>query len=140
MTEHEQRVAIAEWAGVAPRLAEWWVHSESQKSICMTGTTQKECLEWHNRLPPESPYRKGDWEVIPNYVYPDYVNDLNAIHEAEQKAINKGKETAYLNHLGDVCRPDGAEADGIDDLINAVRATAAQRAEALLRTLNLWKE
>src|SRR5512147_2797717 len=82
MTDQEIRETIAEACGVAPVLDEFWVYSESKKALCMSGT-QKECLDWRNQLPSDSPYRLGDWEVIPHYKYPDYPNDLNAMREAE---------------------------------------------------------
>ena len=59
----------------------------------------------------------GDYQRLP-----DYLNDLNAMHEAENCCITNAKleESYYFaidrNH----------------------RATAAQRAEAFLRTLNLY--
>ena len=64
---------------------------------------------------------------------PDYLNDLNAMHEAERMLYarpNKtdGKVWAYVyeNHL-------------INITTTEIIATAAQRAEAFLKTLNLWK-
>ena len=57
----------------------------------------------------------------------DWANDLNAMHEAE-KACRVDRNWIYLNELDLVCRVD------------AVYATARERAEALLRTLGKWKE
>jgi len=57
---------------------------------------------------------------------PDYLNDLNAMHEAE----------------GFLCGEDWAryfDSIRICGAACGVRATAAQRAEVFLRTLNLWK-
>jgi hypothetical protein len=58
----------------------------------------------------------------------DYCGDLNAIHEAEKilSKIHKQTMTHYLDKL--LC---GKQAF-------LWEATAAQRAEAFLRTLNLW--
>jgi hypothetical protein len=63
---------------------------------------------------------------------PDYLNDLNAMHEAEQ--------TYFRNH--------GSMVDLFDNLAKVMKvpnvsvalpfATAAQRAEAFLKTLKLW--
>ena len=62
---------------------------------------------------------------------PDYLNDLNAMHKAE-KTLDYNQMNRYQNielsrfvHTGTtwICS-----------------ATAAQRAEAFLRTLNLWNE
>lgn len=65
---------------------------------------------------------------------PDYLNDLNAMHEAEGAQgwhdINSVKGQAnYLCYCSWL--------KGITTRV--VVATAAQRAEAFLRTLNLWK-
>lgn len=63
---------------------------------------------------------------------PDYLNDLNAMHEAEKILIRpslyaKGGWGMYLRHLSIVT-----------DEQHPIDATAAQRAEAFLKTLNLW--
>lgn len=62
--------------------------------------------------------------------YPDYVNDLNAMHEAE-KVLRGKKDWSY-------CIYD----ENLGHVINSWKwnATAHQRAEAFLRTLNLWTE
>lgn len=59
---------------------------------------------------------------------PDYFNDLNAIHELE-KVLNSEQESDYWEHLMQA-----------HEYIQpwAGCATAAQRAEALGKTLNLW--
>jgi hypothetical protein len=63
---------------------------------------------------------------------PDYVNDLNAMHEAE-KYIPDSIAYFYGNKIGAVT---GAE----DSLcMSFYCATARQRAEAFLRTLGKWK-
>jgi hypothetical protein len=62
---------------------------------------------------------------------PDYLNDLNAMHTAEDWLLSKkeASEEVYLRHLQCMFRYCGE-----------YRATAAQRAEALLRTLGKWEE
>ena len=64
---------------------------------------------------------------------PDYCNDLNAMHEAEKELYarpNKSDGTVwayvYESHL-------------INITTTEIIATAAQRAEAFLKTLNLWE-
>lgn len=58
----------------------------------------------------------------------DPLNDLNAMHEAE-KTLSRPQWETYCEYLiGVVC--DSCP----------IYATAAQRAEAFLRTLNLWKD
>lgn len=66
-------------------------------------------------------------------VLPDYLNDLNAIHKAEGK-LTLGQASQYLQHLCAIL--PAAEWNKIAHL----RATAAQRAEAFLKTLNLWED
>jgi hypothetical protein len=70
---------------------------------------------------------------------PNYLGDLNAMHEAE-KVLTATQLTVYRNTLaimnGGICIDDGGS---FVNLSFAVSATAAQRAEAFLRTLGLWK-
>ncbi len=61
---------------------------------------------------------------------PDYLNDLNAMHEAVA-AQDEPVRRRFRGRLGQLCMEHNW-GDPID-------ATAAQRAEAFLRTLNLWK-
>ena len=60
---------------------------------------------------------------------PDYVNDLNAMHEAEE-ILNEKQEHIMNDTLWDLML-------GRKYLWHA---TAAQRAEAFLRTLGKWEE
>jgi hypothetical protein len=98
MTEEKQRIAIAEFCG--------FIEEDNESEICWTR------LEWT--------YCVHVDEI------PDYLNDLNAMHEAE-KVLNTstdqnttGSYAAYAQCL--------AWAGGYS-------ATAAQRAEAFLRTI-----
>ena len=59
---------------------------------------------------------------------PDYLNDLNAMHEAE-KIFDDALYCRYINELCDVT---------IKGNNSMYMATAAQRAEAFLRTINKW--
>lgn len=61
---------------------------------------------------------------------PDYLNDLNAMHEAE-KLLTPGPWHAYEYKLGVVTKRDG---------VSLIHATAAQRCEAFLKTLGKWEE
>ncbi len=66
---------------------------------------------------------------------PDYLSDLNAMHEAEKVLTQEqGKEyTLAVMRIVNVER-GWATVDAM------LRASAAQRAEAFLKTLGLWKE
>ena len=64
---------------------------------------------------------------------PDYLNDLNAMHDAEKILIRpnlyaKGGWGTYLRHLSIVT-----------DEQHPIDATAAQRAEAFLRAIEKWE-
>lgn len=59
---------------------------------------------------------------------PNYHGDLNAIHEAEK--VLRELTPEYDTELFETC----------GDWPCAIHATAAQRAEAFLKTLGLWKE
>jgi hypothetical protein len=75
---------------------------------------------------------------------PNYLNDLNAMHEAE-KILNPSQRVDYLHTLGlDVLKlyplaGDYWMAQELDCWA-MLSATAAQRAEAFLKTLGLWTE
>jgi hypothetical protein len=59
---------------------------------------------------------------------PDYLNDLNAMHEAE-KTLDDRQRLRYMSRLTEATSH-----------MTYHLATATQRAEAFLRTLNLWEE
>ena len=73
------------------------------------------------------------WEV------PDYLNDLNAMHEAVRK-LTDSQRTEFRQNLTKVWTARYNATRGLfpnhDDSVNA---PAKQRAEAFLRALNLWK-
>lgn len=62
---------------------------------------------------------------------PDYLSDLNAMHEAE-KTLDEAQWLQYVVHLLTITLRQAPGAR-----FGEIRATATQRAEAFLRTLNL---
>lgn len=67
------------------------------------------------------------WSLQP----PNYLHDLNAMHEAEKVLLKMPeKRITYAHYLMNATCKDWA----------TFHATAAQRAEAFLKTLNLWVE
>lgn len=68
---------------------------------------------------------------------PDYLNDLNAMHEAE-KVLTEVEKAIYEAMLYQVCRVDPMTIFA-GDTFKFLSATAPQRAEAFLRTLGLWE-
>jgi hypothetical protein len=69
---------------------------------------------------------------------PDYCNDLNAMHEAEE-SLNSQQVQDYTFNLLRVTNNDGARFHGTLGCFAHVHATAAQRAEAFLKTLGKWE-
>jgi hypothetical protein len=65
---------------------------------------------------------------------PDYLTDLNAMREAE-KVLTPIQQGTFCCHLY-----GGRQEIDLDDMWVCAHATAAQRAEAFLRTLNLWDD
>jgi len=63
---------------------------------------------------------------------PNYPTDLNDMHEAEKVLTDDDENERYCQALHDVCGADQFPSRVV------IFATAAQRAEAFLRTLNLW--
>ena len=70
---------------------------------------------------------------------PDYLNDLNAMHEAE-KVLKHEQQIDYSRHIGKMVTSHlpASRAAWMD--FRLINATAAQRAEAFLRTIGKWKE
>ena len=106
MTDDQIRIAIAEWCG--------WKFIVS-----------------HDVMGKAVPDRwiKDEMEYFEDHPFPDYPNDLNAVHEAEKKLdVNPWQQ--YINLLPDI----------IEDWRSPIHATAHQRCEALLKTIGKWKE
>lgn len=107
MNKNKQRIVIAEACGYKDLETQW------------SNYHQWEC--------PDGRIRFGT--LNDKYAcLPDYLNDLNAIYEAEKILSNSQvwKMDSVLFNMADCVAP--------------FRATASQRAEAFLRTLNLWEE
>jgi hypothetical protein len=69
------------------------------------------------------------------YDAPDYLNNLNAMHEAE-KMLTADQFEQYRWILWDICKQVRVK----DWYRCYLSSTAAQRAEAFLRTIGKWKE
>jgi hypothetical protein len=99
MTQDQQRIAIAQACG-------WTEIDELLANTSMGKPPGKLC----------------SFEYLP-----DYLNDLNAMHEVE-KIMNSEQVTSYVYRIEMMDKRWS----------NFAFATAAHRAEAFLRTLNLW--
>ena len=120
MTEEAQRIAIAEACG--------WIREYSDIPTWDTSLKSYKPVRTMLFMRKEKGFRAEN--------LPDYLNDLNAMHEAE-KILSDNNQMKFRGELVDMMRPKyGFESA----CLLAIHATAAQRAEAFLRTLNLWKE
>lgn len=127
MTEQEQRIAIAEACG-------WHVISTMDgqfKQLASPVGMLSHCCG--NHLTDEEvwiscfePWLQPDNVLTPLQV-PNYLNDLNAMHEAENTLSEYDKVNIYDSELMCVCQ---------NHFGNTIRATASQRAEAFLRTVD----
>ena len=75
-----------------------------------------------------------DWQTE---VLPDYLNSLDAMHEAEKMLTEKQRDGSdgYMEWLDWVVVRDGSRGRSW----HTAHATAAQRAEAFLRTIGKWE-
>ena len=134
MKPEQQRITIAEACGwtfekkprcnMLSKRPAWHIISPEGKINCGIEI-------WHEtRYGKESNYAPFEGELV-NYLnesgVPDYLNDLNAMHEAE-KMLEADDNHAYGCYCIDLQEEYG----------NTVHLTAAQRAEAFLRTIGKW--
>jgi len=108
MTPKQQTIAIAKACG--------WIQSKSSTWD-----------QWWYR-------KKGNRTYHP--FPPDYLNDLNAMHDAE-KTLDPIRQCRYAETLYKLIKlmVGNHAVSGFME----IHVTAAQRAEAFLKTLNLWK-
>lgn len=113
MNPEQQRIAIAEacgWSHKALCNETYWWHDENNKSLPLSDDGMRVC--------------------------PDYLHDLNAMHEAES-ILNADQMVSYDYHL-DLMVGNGRQGLNIEYFLWS--ATATQRAEAFLRTIGKWEE
>lgn len=123
MTQEQKRIKIAEACGI--EVCEGCFNAIDTECCCCGSP-----MEGHSYYDGHSPTPMGcrcgyDKQPQPRWRgVPDYLNDLNAMHEAEKVLFGKVGWVHYSQVL----------------LLGNTHATAAQRAEAFGRTLNLWTE
>jgi hypothetical protein len=78
-------------------------------------------------------------QAIENAGVPDYLTDLNAMHEAVMSHNKLLFRDKYKTQLSDVIKRDNPYLSPGKISFLFINATAAQRAEAFLKTLGLWK-
>jgi len=79
-----------------------------------------------------------DSDSIVRELIPDYLNDLNAMHDAE-KVLTNEQDLEYSEALEQVVKGRFVT-NNAEDMRRLRSATAAQRAEAFLRTIGKWRE
>jgi hypothetical protein len=117
------------------------MNAELQRKAIATACGWKPCkhmrigeVDYHAYVLEPSGYAHGP------HCLPDYLNDLNAMHEAE-KALTRSQYWMYGDFtIREVVMRDNNALLDDQEVRSFACATAAQRAEAFLRTLNLWTE
>ena len=116
MNSEQQRIAIAKACG--------WTEIIEMRLPAVWG--------WYGVVPKKD---RMDMRQLP-----DYLNDLNAMHEVEQILRDQAID-AYEIHLLTLIQDGSRIADFSKYPSDCIfHATASQRAEAFLKTLGLWVE
>jgi hypothetical protein len=125
MTDEQINAAIAESLGwknckVLPKPQKYWDASDVTEMV-----------------------RIGSPPVAGSCTFPDYCNNLNAMHEAEE-TLTEEQWDFMFGHLVSMRWRNASEDErrglGSQKQLSPARATARQRAEAFLRTLGKWEE
>lgn len=123
MSPEAQRIAIAEAAGW-----KWFLSPFNNEQKVLTRSQEDA-----NNI------KLGVWiwELTP-----DYLNDLNAMHEAE-KTLTLEQHEAWAGHMAEICtKPTLTEALFVGYWSRGFKimsSTPTQRAEAFLRTIGKWQ-
>ncbi|HXJ60736.1 MAG TPA: hypothetical protein VNU68_29175 [Verrucomicrobiae bacterium] len=147
MKPDDQRIAIAEWMGW-----KWYRIPHSEAFIRgPVRTLFNPLIHEYDGQSPAWLVRADGTERVANMPYmereghlPNYTKDLNAMHDAERQMFESNPgyyNRSYVTHLQDVLKQE-SELGVLDkrQACEVATTTAAQRAEAFLRTLGLWKE
>jgi hypothetical protein len=112
MKPQQQRIAIATACG--------WriVHTTKYAWVVICPSKIERAWSSHDGVMNDKPA---------SYYLPDYLNDLNSMHEAENLVLRSAQQGRDY-------------ADALDDGNGGHFATSAQRAEALLRTIGKWED
>jgi hypothetical protein len=133
MNETEQRIAIAEACG--------WKQIVTTEEVMHWpgGMLPTEVTRWSRHVIELAGKKVAACVHEEEEELPDYLHDLNAMHEAE-KVLTEPQRLAYMRIL--------IQPESIDDAFHVTNgmawdmthASAAQRAEAFLRTIGKWKD
>ena len=117
-------MALAEWSGRC-------VHPESaRRSETAEDGNSTDTAYWCELCKRDYTHRSEQ--------LPDYLHDLNAVRELEVKLCDMTSDEAKGVSLDHYVRI--LESVAFYEKMGAIGATAAQRCEALLRTIGKWKD
>ena len=116
MNNEKQQIAIAEACGLPKPYSRW--SGADGDTLCHSVTVE----DGLKRAKP----------------IPDYLNDLNAMHEAE-KVLGADDKKKFASRLFDIVLFQREGLDQLDGWYLHVHSTAKQRAEAFLRTIGKWE-
>ena len=123
MTTEQQRIAIAEACG-------WgWIWRSYPANFFELKVPKGNGTQYSD---------DNESAPFPVHLIPDYLNDLNAMHEAEKMLwrMDWRLRDDFIDHLARIINP--IHGYRMQDGIDLLDATAAQRAEAFLKTINKW--
>lgn len=127
--DQELNKRLAELLGVEPELVEWW--AQKGDSVCFSAPYKEDVEEWLKSI------RTGSWakDYVPTpfYRYPNYTTDLNAVHSVVM-GLTDDQHNRYRERLYGIKRQDLPTLK-FYAMEAAVDATARQRTEALIKTL-----
>lgn len=113
-------------------------------NVCAQRIALAKSMGWHHiqddEWGPPRGLRPGETFALLGCVFtelPNYTEDLNAMHKVEERHFydDPAKAEAYEENLLDVI----VRMCGYDAAFNVIHASAAQRAEAALRTIGKWE-
>jgi len=116
LTDEEKRIKIAELCGLTIRK-----QAVGTGYYCWSEERNRKLVELD--VAGQETFDDG---MLP---FPDYLHDLNAMHEA-WLTLNSFQKTEHINWLNKICTPVNG-----DQIIACCNATAAQRAKAFVLTL-----
>jgi hypothetical protein len=127
MTPEAQRIAIAEFCG--------WSRSNT-RDYTIYGLVRRGSPVYGESTRVPAYTKRGAHCRAENL--PNYLNDLNAMNEAEEKLHASFQQSEmFVHRIEQVVYK--TKSSGIGIKFATINATAAQRAEALLRTIGKWQ-
>jgi hypothetical protein len=127
MTNNDQNTLIAKACGWSWKLIPRYIQDD------LGNGWERDGDEWEITTPKGAKYHRIDWiDGIPNYV-----ENLNSIYEAEEiLLVDMGDRHEYHRQL--VLLTENKEDNMWKHNWNFIHCSAAIKAEALLKTLDLW--